>query len=37
MGEEEEEEAKCLLFFSVQLTLLAQALCLLLSVGTDGG
>lgn len=33
----EEEEAKCLLFFSVQLTLPAQALCSLLSVCTDGG
>lgn len=27
----EEEEAKCLLFFSMQLTLLAEAFCLLLS------
>lgn len=35
--EGEEEEAKCLLFFSVQLTLLAEILCSPLSVCTDGG
>lgn len=35
--EGEEEEAKCLLFFSVQLTLPAEILCSPLSVCTDGG
>lgn len=35
--EEEEEEVKCLLFFSVQLTLPAEVLCSPLSVCTDGG